>query len=63
MAEDAQTSFSVKEVLDTFKKDNAKDHDEMWSAINSLRNRLPLWAVATITLMGSAIGYLIKAIY
>lgn len=37
---------------------NAKDHDEMWKAINSLRNRLPVWATAAISLLTFLCGIL-----
>ena len=35
-----------------------KDLDDIWSAINSLRNRLPNWAVLVISLLTAMCGWL-----
>jgi len=34
------------------------DLDDIWSAINSLRNRLPNWAVLVISLLTALCGWL-----
>ena len=62
-AEHSGVCQNIKAISDELKdlsKDNRESHKEMWSAINGLRNRLPPWAVALISLMTGAIGWLVK---
>lgn len=39
---------------------NEQDHNEMWTAINNLRNRLPVWATVVIALLTGLLGWVAR---
>jgi hypothetical protein len=44
------------------KRENRDEHDDLWQAVNALRNRLPLWATVLISLLASTVTGLLVAI-
>lgn len=42
--------------IDTRLENHSDIHDELWSAITSLQNRLPLWATLLIGFLASICG-------
>ena len=41
-------------------KNNREEHTDMWTAINTLRNRPPVWATAVIAALSAAVGWLAR---
>jgi hypothetical protein len=49
---------NINDELKEHAKVNRKEFDDVWTAINSLRNRLPNWAVLVISLLMALVGWL-----
>ena len=49
---------TLSDRLDRHEAAQERDLDDIWSAINSLRNRLPNWAVLVISLLTAMCGWL-----
>lgn len=46
--------------LNTHMLNNKEDHEDMWEAINDLRNRLPVWATFVIALLTGICGWALR---
>lgn len=49
-------------VLEERVEENRQAHDDMWEALNALRNRLPLWATLVFALLTSTVTGLLVAL-
>ncbi|MEL7563472.1 MAG: hypothetical protein AAGU27_01095 [Dehalobacterium sp.] len=48
---------ALRDRIESDAKENRESHKELWSAINSLRNRLPVWATLFISFLTLCLGW------
>lgn len=57
------TIVALKDRIENSDKENREGHKELWNAINSLRNRLPVWSTLFISFLTLCLGWTLGLIF
>ncbi|ATW24805.1 hypothetical protein [Candidatus Formimonas warabiya] len=54
---------ALGEKIDSNAEENREAHKQLWEAINSLRNRLPVWATLFISFLTMCLGWTLSLLF